>query len=148
MKKSLVIGLAIGGLVVAAGIFGPGALTASGAEPVACATCHSMDRNVHSFQTSESSHRTTVSCSDCHIPHETAAKALSEKYKTSYRHIKTALSGEVPEEIRLTPEARKIVLDNCVRCHKEEEHSKENGLGSCLNCHSNDPHGERGVAAR
>ncbi len=140
MRRSILIGSLVVALVVVAAVFGPGALTASGAEPAACGSCHIMEKNVSSFHATTSEHgKQQLSCGDCHNP-----DTLLEKYKTSFRHIKVNMSDEKPEELRLNADARKVVTANCVRCHANEEHSQKNGKSSCLNCHSNDPHGERG----
>lgn len=139
MRRSIWIGLAVGAVLVAAVIFGPGALTATGAEPAACGSCHVMEKNVNSFAKSSSKHAGVLTCGDCHNP-----DSLSDKYKTGFRHLTANLSENRPTELHLAGEARNIVIANCVRCHEGEEHTKQNGKSSCLNCHSNDPHGERG----
>ncbi|HEY3365214.1 MAG TPA: NapC/NirT family cytochrome c [Symbiobacteriaceae bacterium] len=143
MRKSVVIGLVIGVIVVAAGVFGPGALTASGAEPNFCASCHVMDKNVHSYQTTASAHKDQVSCSDCHLP--TGATGWAAHYTTGARHIWTTATGRTPAALELTAADQKLVVANCVRCHAEEDHIKQNGKTACLTCHANDPHGEKGV---
>lgn len=145
MRRSVLIGAAAGVLVIGGlVIFGPGALTASGLEPDLCATCHIMEGKVHSFKGSESAHRTETTCSDCHLPHG-GMEGLKEKYRTGFRHVAAMVKGDLPEDLRLNQQARQMVLDNCNRCHAQEEHTRLNGTNSCLNCHSNDPHGERGM---
>jgi cytochrome c nitrite reductase small subunit len=144
MRKSLVIGTTVFILLVGALIFGPGTLSASGAEPATCGACHVMDKNVSSFQNTVDKHKAELSCSDCHVPHESFAGGLVSKYQTGIRHVTANLSGNVPDELRLRPRDRELVIANCVRCHSDQEHIKQNGQDSCLNCHANVPHGERG----
>ena len=144
VRRSWMIGLAAGALLVLVALFGPGALTASGAEPEFCGTCHVMEKNVASFQHTTSTHGTEISCSDCHLPSGPLAK-LTAKYSTGVRHVWTTIIGKTPEELKLSAADRKLLVDNCVYCHAGESHTQQNGVTSCLNCHSTDPHGERGL---
>ncbi len=143
MRKPVLIGL-IAGVVVLAGalLFGPHTIQAAGAEPAACASCHVMESKVHAFQTSDSLHKTEISCSDCHVP--AGPGGLVEKYKTGLRHVSVNLSG-APDEIHLRPQDRETVVDNCVRCHGQEEHIQQVGRNACLTCHATNPHGDRGT---
>ncbi|HYF95327.1 MAG TPA: cytochrome c3 family protein [Symbiobacteriaceae bacterium] len=144
MRRPVLLGLMAGVVLIAGAIlFGPGAIKAAGAEPATCGSCHVMESKVHSFQNSDSIHKSEISCSDCHLP--TGMEGLVEKYKTGFRHIMTNMKGEAPAELRLRPSDREWVVANCVRCHKEEEHIKEVGKTACLTCHSTNPHGDRGV---
>ncbi len=145
MRRPILIGFLSGvGLLGALALLGPGAISASGMEPTTCAACHVMEKNVESFRAKApaTSHE-ALSCSDCHVPH--GLEGLIEKYKTGIRHVMVNASGEVPEVIRLRPQDREVVVNNCVRCHTGEEHFENTGTNSCLNCHANIPHGERGV---
>jgi cytochrome c nitrite reductase small subunit len=144
MRKSLVIGTTVFALFLTALIFGPGAISASGAEPSSCGACHVMEKNVASFQQTTDKHKTELSCSDCHVPHQNAVGGLVDKYRTGIRHVSANMTGNIPDQLRLRPADREVVTANCVRCHADQEHSQQNGLNSCLNCHANVPHGERG----
>jgi cytochrome c nitrite reductase small subunit len=146
MRKSIVIGIGVVVVLLALGAFGPGAITAVGAEPNFCATCHVMDKNVSSFKASESAHHGVLSCTDCHLPNGGAGlEGWTSHYSTGIRHVSTTVQGKTPASLELTEEARKILVDNCVRCHAGQEHIQQNGRTACLTCHANDPHGEKGV---
>lgn len=143
MRRPILLGLLASVVVItAAALFGPGALKAAGAEPAACASCHVMEAKVHSFQASDSAHKTELSCSDCHLP--TGMAGLTEKYKTGWRHIVTNVQG-APEELKLRQSDREMVVANCVRCHAEQDHIQQVGKTACLTCHATNPHGDRGV---
>jgi len=148
MRRPILIGVVIGAVLVAAALLGPMAIEAAGAEPKECALCHSMETNVHAFTTSISGHKDELSCSDCHLPHDSALGAYAAKYSTGLRHIWTTATGNTPEEIKLRLEDREMVIANCVRCHSEEEHIQQNGKNSCLNCHSTNPHGDKGEVVK
>lgn len=142
MRRSVLIGVAAGVVLVGAALFGPGAITASGMEPNTCGSCHVMESKVSSFVHSESLHKEEISCSDCHLP--AGMEGLKEKYKVGIRHITVNMKG-APETIHLKAGDRQWILDNCYRCHATEDHIKQVGKNACLTCHSNDPHGERGA---
>jgi cytochrome c nitrite reductase small subunit len=144
MRKSVVIGLIVFVVLIGIVAFGPGTLSASGAEPATCGACHVMEKNVDSFQHSGDKHVTELSCSDCHVPHDGVVSSLVNKYQTGIRHVTANVSGNIPAELRLRPEDRAAVIANCVRCHSNQDHIQQNGKDSCLNCHANVPHGERG----
>lgn len=143
MRKWLMVAGAGLVILLALALLGPSAITATGLEPGLCASCHVMGKNVDSFRTTQSLHGESLACTDCHLPYG-GVQGWAEKYRTGMRHMVHTVTGQVPEEVRLTPQARTILIDNCNRCHGDEEHTRLNGKSSCLNCHSNDPHGERG----
>lgn len=144
MRRSLLLGLVAGAvLITGAALFGPGAIQAAGAEPATCGSCHVMEAKVNSFTHSDSVHKTEISCSDCHLP--VGMEGLVEKYKTGFRHVMVNLKGDAPEELKLRPSDREMVIANCVRCHSEEEHIQEVGKNACLTCHATNPHGDRGA---
>ncbi|MBP2018738.1 cytochrome c nitrite reductase small subunit [Symbiobacterium terraclitae] len=136
MTKRWWIIITIAAVVVIALLAGPAALTASGLEPAACATCHSMAefRDTHA----ESLHA-SVSCSECHLPH--GAAGLPKKYEKGFKHVWATVTGEA--DIQLKPEDEQILLDNCIACHVNTEHVSVPENRSCLNCHYDDPHGNR-----
>ncbi|MFZ5815877.1 MAG: cytochrome c3 family protein [Bacillota bacterium] len=137
MKKRWWIIGTIAGLFVLA-LFGPAALTASGAEPTACATCHSMQEFASAHRQSEA-HK-EVACSDCHLPHG-FPDGLAKKYEKGFIHIWKTVSGDA--NVQLKPEDERILLDNCIACHVNTEHVKAPENRGCLNCHWDDPHGDR-----
>jgi cytochrome c nitrite reductase small subunit len=143
MRKPLLFGL-VGGAILLTGavLFGPGAIKAVGAEPASCGACHVMENKVHSFQASDSLHKTEISCSDCHLP--AGMEGLVEKYKVGMRHVKVNMQG-APEEIHLKATDRQWIIDNCVRCHATSEHIQEVGQEACLTCHATNPHGDKGT---
>lgn len=109
MRRPILIGVVSGvALVAGLALLGPGALTASGLEPNSCASCHVMESKVASFQSSNSLHKTELSCSDCHLPE--GVDGLKEKYKVGFRHFMVNLKGEAPEHISLRAQDRDWVV--------------------------------------
>ncbi len=139
MKKRWWIIGGIAALFVLALLFGPAALTASGAEPRTCATCHSMEEK---YQTHLESKHQEVACSDCHLPHG-FPDGLAAKYQKGWVHISKTVSSNVPDEITLKDSDTEILLDNCVACHVNTEHVQASEARSCLNCHRDEPHGSK-----
>jgi len=139
MKKRWMIIGGIAALFALALLFGPAALTASGAEPRACATCHSMEQEYQSHALSKHSE---VACSECHLPHG-FPDGLLAKYEKGWVHVSKTVTGQTPEKITLKDEDRQMLLDNCIACHTNTEHVKAPENRGCLNCHWSDPHGDK-----
>lgn len=140
MKKRWWIIGTIAGLFVLALIFGPGVLTASGAEPATCATCHSMQEFYDGHKQSEA--HAEVACSQCHLPHG-FGDGLTTKYEKGFVHLWKTVTNATPEKITLKDADRQMLLDNCIACHANTEHVKAPENRGCLNCHWTDPHGDR-----
>ena len=125
-------------------------------KPETCINCHVMNSLYASW--SHSSHRERTNCVDCHMPHDNIVNkywvksrdGMKDVYKFTFR-----MERDVP---RATDESRKIIQENCVRCHKSMIKSVNpimtgimmdtewNGT-QCWDCHRQIPHTRvRGLA--
>ncbi|MGF7184715.1 cytochrome c nitrite reductase small subunit [Desulfitispora alkaliphila] len=118
-------------------------------EAAFCGSCHVMNEAVRTY---EQSVHASISCNDCHAPHDTIPK-MAFKAKAGAKDIYKNTTGNVPDVIHATNETRDIVNDNCLNCH--EMTNKNVAMDSkdyCVDCHRHVPHfnknpiGERKVA--
>lgn len=119
-------------------------------EPAACANCHIMQREYDSWQ--KAGHHHTAVCIDCHLPHEFIPKYMA-KAENGWRHSKLFTTGGFVEPIEVQAAGRKILQDNCVRCHSSltaemrpaaplSGHDDSLDL-PCIHCHWDAGHGDR-----
>jgi cytochrome c nitrite reductase small subunit len=121
-------------------------------DPRACVNCHIMQPEYDGWQ--KASHHISAVCVDCHLPHSFVPKYLA-KAENGWRHGKLFTIGGFIEPIEVKPAGRRILEDNCVRCHASltaelralsgpdaTNTTHQAGL-SCLHCHSTVGHGEK-----
>jgi cytochrome c nitrite reductase small subunit len=120
-------------------------------DPRACVNCHIMQSEYDAWQ--KASHHTSAVCIDCHLPHDFVPKYLA-KAENGWRHGKLFTTGGFIEPIEVKPAGRRILLDNCARCHAalteelrglaaEQTVTAHQDRFSCLHCHSTVGHGEK-----
>ncbi len=159
-KRRRLFDLAPLGIAVALGVLaGLGAYTFSYAEgfsyfstdPQACVNCHIMQSQYDSWQ--KASHHTSAVCVDCHLPTSFFSKYLV-KAENGWRHGKLFTTGGFEEPIVVQAAGKKILQENCVRCHEAMTSDMMNhGVGvsddttlppeTCTHCHSTVGHGVR-----
>ena len=107
-----------------------------------CGQCHSMKHEAETFAIS--SHR-DQDCVECHLPHDNTAHYLFEKGRTGMVDMYHEAMRDYPNKIKLGTNARKMVAENCVRCHGATmsyvETAPEGSQEDCLKCHSRIAHG-------
>ena len=122
-------------------LVGMGILHASGTKEF-CGQCHSMKHEAATFEVS--SHR-NQDCVECHLPHDNTAHYLFEKGRTGMVDMYHEIMRDYPNRIKLDADARKMVAENCVRCHGATmsyvETAPEGTQDDCLKCHSSIAHG-------
>jgi cytochrome c nitrite reductase small subunit len=97
----------------------------------------------------KSGHRHVATCVDCHLPHSGLAKWIS-KADEGFRHSSAFTLQNFKEPIEITPGDRKIVLQNCLRCHEDLVESihvsgaTRDAEIDCFHCHSTAGHGAGG----
>lgn len=117
------------------------ALHATGS-PTFCGQCHSMKHEAATFAVS--SHR-NQDCVECHLPHDNTAHYLIEKGRTGMVDMFHEAIRDYPNRIKLDADARKMVSENCLRCHEAAmsyvETAPSGTPEDCLKCHSKVAHG-------
>lgn len=107
-----------------------------------CGQCHSMQHEAATFAVS--SHR-ELDCVECHLPHDNFPHYLIEKGRTGMVDMYHEFIRDYPERIKLDTDARKMVSENCLRCHESTMSYVSTAPGGsqddCLKCHSRIAHG-------
>jgi len=115
--------------------------------PEVCINCHIMNPQYSSW--SHSAHRTMTNCNECHVPHNNVVNKYFFKAKDGMRHSAIFTLRAEPEVIYIHEAGRKVVHDNCLRCHGElfsdgpgmpYEAMKDRKDRECLDCHRYSPH--------
>jgi len=109
-----------------------------------CSTCHIMDDAHDSFM--ESNHA-TLSCNDCHVPHDNIVSKLVYKGKSGLGHIyyNSLATDKIPDVLHATQSTQEVTNDNCLRCHEpilDNVDHQDVKDGSCISCHRDVPHGK------
>ena len=113
-------------------------------DPRACVNCHVMNEQYDAWL--KSGHRHTATCVECHLPHTGLAKWLA-KADHGFRHSAAFTLQNFKEPIEITPRDRRMVQENCVRCHAGFVHDMLAVAGpgrrevDCLHCHAGAGHG-------
>lgn len=97
-----------------------------------CLSCHVMDEQGKSYESSYHRERTEVTCSTCHTG------SLAQKYQDGARHLWANLTGAHPDPIQIREEGRRVVAGQCAECHNPTSiHSrvKQQKGENCLECH-------------
>ncbi|MDI6815629.1 MAG: NapC/NirT family cytochrome c [Actinomycetota bacterium] len=110
-----------------------------------CHRCHVMNDNYDSWF--HSSHQLAVeTCVGCHLPESLSSKLI---YKTRFglHDMYVNITGP-PDVLEASDDTKRIVNDNCPRCHKVMV-SKINLDGRrCVDCHRHVPHGENRLSVK
>jgi cytochrome c nitrite reductase small subunit len=119
-------------------------------KPETCVNCHIMSPQYATWN--HSSHRQYATCMDCHVPHNNIFNKYLFKAKDGMRHASMFALRLEPQVIFIKQAGKKVVHDNCIRCHNyllTDEKMKlqsemfmqiRNGR-SCVDCHRETPHG-------
>lgn len=111
-------------------------------DPVACVNCHVMRDQYDGWQ--KSSHHSVATCNSCHVPHELVPKYLT-KLENGFWHAKGFTLMDFPEPIRIRPQSKDVVQQNCLLCHQttvsEMTAHVESDDIDCVMCHRDVGHG-------
>lgn len=105
-----------------------------------CGSCHSMENNYFTWQTSR--HK-QFACVECHLPTGSIAYTVLYKAYAGARDIAGETARSYPFAIKLTGSARAIANSNCSRCHFStiETTPLVKGNTNCMKCHKFLVHG-------
>jgi len=116
-------------------------------DPRACANCHIMNEQYDAWL--KSGHRHAATCVECHLPHRGLAK-WAAKAEHGFRYSAAFTLQNFKEPIEITARDRRLVQENCVRCHAGLVHdllsTAEPARGGidCMHCHRGAGHGAGG----
>jgi len=120
-------------------------------DPSTCVNCHIMKTEYTSWR--HSSHYRAATCNDCHVPHDNVFRKYYFKAADGMRHSAIFTARTYAQSIRMREPGRKVVMENCIRCHghltemiKANVPYAETTNGNrkvCWDCHREVPHGTR-----
>lgn len=136
---------------VAAGLGGftfqyAGGLSYLSPDPKACVNCHIMQPQYDSWQ--KTSHQTSATCVECHLPHAFAPKYLA-KAENGWKHSSAFTLQDFDEPIRIKGRNIASLQANCVRCHGDLAHPqltsgrRSDDVLPCVHCHVTAGHGDK-----
>ena len=119
-------------------------------DPETCINCHIMTPQYATW--THSAHRENATCNDCHVPHDNIFNKYYFKAKDGLRHATMFTLRLEPQVIFIKEEGKKVVHQNCIRCHSDlvkdsklatqtnfKVHNKTDR--ECWDCHREVPHG-------
>jgi len=121
-------------------------------DPKACVNCHIMQSQYDGW--SKASHHAVAVCVDCHLPTSFFPKYFA-KAENGWRHGKLFTTQTFREPIEVQAAGRRILQDNCARCHgavvdamlsgslEPDSRSVRDRQVDCVRCHWTVGHGER-----
>jgi cytochrome c nitrite reductase small subunit len=114
-------------------------------DPKACVNCHIMQPQYDAWQ--KSSHHTVAVCIDCHLPEAFIPKYIA-KAENGWRHGEKFTTQVFVEPIVVQAQGRKILQENCLRCHGDVAHQIAGDQPleaqlACTHCHSGVGHGDK-----
>lgn len=118
--------------------------------PETCMNCHIMAPQYATWN--HSSHREWASCNDCHVPHNNVFNHYLFKAMDGARHSTIFTLRAEPQVIFIKDAGRKVVHNNCIRCHenlinddkmmvRNDEFNHTRTTRECWECHRETPHG-------
>lgn len=132
--------MAIGCAVAVVGMIMAGFGYAQAERPEFCGNCHAMEQAYASW--SESNHK-QINCTECHLPQNNLATKMVAKAQTGIYDVYHEALRDYPAVIKVTPQGKKIIADNCLRCHQSTVETTGMGAGGqdCTKCHRGLIHG-------
>jgi len=147
MKLPFFVGLIALIMILGLGMYVTDFTAYLGNDPATCNNCHVMDAVYEGWF--HAGHQEWATCGDCHTPHALIPK-YTVKALSGIRHVSAFTLGEIPGAIRAKPSSKKVVQDNCVRCHAEMVSVIMEGPQEfdryCYDCHRSTAHGVGGIS--
>jgi cytochrome c nitrite reductase small subunit len=141
-KIYLIIGGIVCALVLLFLLLGPPKILAKSESPDFCVSCHVMGAEYESWL-HEGAHR-RIKCVDCHLPNGDPASHYSWKAVDGLKDVAVFYSGLTPERITITAHGKRVLQENCIRCH-ETTVEKINQDRNCWECHRRLMHTRSGL---
>jgi cytochrome c nitrite reductase small subunit len=96
-----------------------------------CINCHTMEAEYDAWL--HSSHRRKM-CVDCHLPNENKAVYYLWKSIDGLKDVIVFYSGQVPDRIKISSHGKKVLQENCIRCHETTVMMIDKSR-KCWDCH-------------
>lgn len=120
-------------------------------DPKTCVNCHVMYPEYATWE--RGSHGRVANCNDCHVPQDNVVRKYLFKAQDGLRHASMFTLRMEPQVIRIKDAGKKVVQENCIRCHANYLHPVslrsigaesiyENSERVCWDCHRETPHGK------
>jgi cytochrome c nitrite reductase small subunit len=102
-----------------------------------CGNCHTMAEFVRTHQMSGHAKQ---ACNECHLPAGGMGRYLF-KARSGAGDVMVTAFGTVADVIHATENTKRVVNDNCRRCHSTTVMNVAiDAKPSCTDCHRNTPH--------
>jgi cytochrome c nitrite reductase small subunit len=104
------------------------------ARPEFCASCHNMQPELQAMRSSV--HADLGSCNDCHLPNDDAVSHFFWDGVFGTRDLIEFYGlGRAPYDARATGLSRRIIENNCRRCHSDVVRHVDVSGRQCWDCH-------------
>ncbi len=132
-ERKHIIAVAILVLFTAFVLWGPPDMLARTSTPDYCNTCHVMNDHYDSWHKT-ALHR-NAKCVDCHLPHTNYPRYLFWKGIDGMKDMFMFHSGLYPEQIDISSHGKKVLKENCIRCHEGLLTMINTDDRNCWDCH-------------
>lgn len=109
-----------------------------------CIGCHAMESQYEAWMHSGAHRR--KDCVECHLPNENKFVHYLWKSIDGLKDLIVFHSGQVPERIMISSHGRKVLQNNCIRCHETTVMAIETDR-QCWSCHKRISHIHTGIRA-
>jgi len=96
-------------------LFGPPQVLAYSESTEFCVRCHNHEVEGEAFS-HHGAHR-RERCIDCHLPNDNVANHFFWKGIDGMSDVAAFYAGMFTDETRLSPHGRRVLQENCIRCH-------------------------------
>ncbi len=133
-KKKFIIYSVVSSLIAFLFLFaGPPKLLEKTSTPEFCNSCHAMNEMYESWF-STGLHR-SIKCVDCHLPNNNIVNHFIWKGIDGMNDVVRFNTGLYKEPIFAGSHAKKVLKDNCIRCHSHMVSFMETEGRDCWSCH-------------
>jgi cytochrome c nitrite reductase small subunit len=140
--KYVIVLAAAGAAAIFFLLLGPPGLLAKSESPVFCGGCHVMEAEFEAWSHAGAHRR--KKCVDCHLPNQNKAVHYIWKSIDGMKDVGFFYSGLAPDRIQITEHGRKVLQENCIRCHEATVAMIDQDR-QCWDCHRRIAHKRTGA---
>jgi cytochrome c nitrite reductase small subunit len=111
--------------------------------PKYCASCHVMQEEYLSLI--KGGLHNSLKCVDCHLPNDSKVSFYFWKTVDGGKELIIFYSGRVSDPIKASAHAKKIIQQNCIRCHEGMVSRITIADRNCWDCHRRISHKHAGL---